>query len=241
MTFCIATRVAGGLVALADTRIAKGSDILSKTKLASHSVSGHAFFTMTSGLRSIRDKALIYLEDHVAHSAAPPRRLYELANAFGEQLRRVRREDGDALQKSNLAFNLHAIIGGRLGDDQSPTLFLVYPEGNWIEVNDESPFFAIGRTPYGVPLIAKHITKSTPLNEAAAWALVAFDMTASSVSDVDYPIDIAILQNTDTGLRRHRYEREDLKPLLDRWHASLHQQLQELPSTWLGPLLSPQP
>ena len=60
-------------------------------------------------------------------------RLYHVAQAFGDQLRRVREEDGDALAQSGLTFNLHAIIGGQLTDDLTPTLFYVYPEGNWIE------------------------------------------------------------------------------------------------------------
>lgn len=238
MTFCIAVRVADGVIALADTRISNGSDILSKTKLAAHAVSDGSFFTMTSGLRSIRDKALVYLELDLAKRAQAPLRLYEIANAFGEQLRRVRSEDGPALQASRLAFNLHAIIGGRLSADPTPTLFLVYPEGNWIEVNEESPYFAIGRTPYGVPLIARHVTNATSLREAATWALIAFDMTASSVSDVDYPVDLAIMRNGSTKLLRKRYTREDLKPVTDGWHAAVAQQLSTLPADWLAPLIS---
>lgn len=241
MTFCIAIKVDGGIVALADTRITKGSEILSKTKLAGHTVGGHSFFTMTSGLRSIRDKAMIYFEETIAALGEPPRRLYHLANAFGEQLRRVRAEDGASLTATRLAFNLHTIIGGRLADDKTTTLFLIYPEGNWIEVNDASSFFAIGRTSYGVPMLARNISHQMPLNEAAAWALMAFDMTAESVSDVDYPIDVAIMNNDATNIARRRYTREDLAPLTRGLYASIKKEVRALPSHWLDALLQPDP
>ena len=241
MTFCIAIKVDGGIVALADTRISKGSEILSKTKLAGHTIGGHSFFTMTSGLRSIRDKAMIYFEEDIAARTNSPRRLYHLANAFGEQLRRVRAEDGASLTATRLAFNLHTIIGGRLADDKATTLFLIYPEGNWIEVNDASSYFAIGRTSYGVPLLARNISHQMPLNEAAAWALMAFDMTAESISDVDYPIDVAIMKSDATNIARQRYSREQLKPLTNGLYAAIRDQVRALPAHWLDTLLQPDP
>ncbi|NOT72769.1 MAG: proteasome-type protease [Hyphomicrobium sp.] len=241
MTFCLAIQVDDGVIALADTRISKGSEILSKTKLAGHSIAGHSFFTMTSGLRSIRDKALIYFEEDLATRTDPPRRLYQLANAFGEQLRRVKAEDAASLAATRLAFNLHAIIGGRLADDKAATLFLIYPEGNWIEVNAASPYFAIGRTSYGLPLLARNISHQMPLNEAAAWALVAFDMTAESVSDVDYPIDVAIMKREATNIARMRYTRDELKPLTDGLYAAIRNEVRALPDVWINALLHPPP
>ena len=45
----------------------------------------------------------------------------------------MRAEDGPSLEESGLRFDLHAIIGGQLADDDEPALFLVYPEGNWVD------------------------------------------------------------------------------------------------------------
>ena len=122
---------------------------------------------MTSGLRSLRDKTVIYLDEKLDEEAADFRRLYQVAQAFGHQLRRVREEDGVALAQGGLSFNLHAVIGGQLEGDPTPTMFYVYPEGNWIEATADSPYFILGRTLYGKPILDRLLISDTPL--AQAW------------------------------------------------------------------------
>ncbi len=149
MTFCIGIRVREGIVALADTRIVRGSEQLNKQKLAEFLHHDYSLFTMTSGLRSVRDKTLVYVEETLRSSGLLCDRLYQFVNLFGDQLRRVKEEDGASLASAGLQFNLHAIIGGCLKDDPSPQLFYVYPEGNWLEASTDAPYFIIGRTYYG--------------------------------------------------------------------------------------------
>ena len=237
MTFCIAARVRDGIVALADTRIVKGGERLSKAKLALHIAPGGCFFTMTSGLRSIRDKMLIYGEEAMAAVDTDFTRLYQVVNLLGEQLRRVYAEDGPSLRQSNLAFNLHAIVGGRLAGDPRATLFLIYPEGNWIEINDDSPYFMIGRTPYGRPLLDRHLRVDLPLRQATLLALLAFDVTSCSVTDVDYPIDIAIMQADQQEFIHSRFEEAAMRSVTDHWYAALEQALHNAPTHWLDSLL----
>ena len=80
-------------MALADTQIVKGGERLSKGKLTLMKHRAQRLFIMTSGLRSLRDKTVIYLEEKLAEEAADFERLYQVAQAFGDQLRRVREED----------------------------------------------------------------------------------------------------------------------------------------------------
>src|SRR5687768_12359832 len=109
MTFCLGIKVEQGLVALADTHVSKGFERLSKGKVSLLEHDGKVFFIMTSGLRSVRDKAVIYLTEHLAGVTTPYDRFYKIANAFGDQLRRVQLEDGASLAGSKLEFNLHTI------------------------------------------------------------------------------------------------------------------------------------
>lgn len=118
MTFCIGIQVRGGIIALADTRIVRGSEQVNKQKLAEFQHNGDSLFTMTSGLRSVRDKTLVLVEEALRQQQQPIDRLYQFVNLFGEQLRRVRVEDGPSLASSGLQFNLHGIIGGCLRRDR---------------------------------------------------------------------------------------------------------------------------
>src|SRR6476620_6605254 len=109
MTFCVGVRVRDGLVGLADTQIVRGGEVSSKAKLSLHRHGDHPFFVMTSGLRSVRDKVVLRLEDALDALDAPLTRLHQGATAFGDELRNVRAEDGPSLEDGGLRFNLHGI------------------------------------------------------------------------------------------------------------------------------------
>ena len=237
MTFCVGIKVNEGIVALADTRIVRGSEQVNKQKLAEFQHAGQALFTMTSGLRSVRDKTLTYVDETLRGEDTTRDRLYKFANLFGEQLRRVKTEDGPSLKATNHSFNLHAIIGGRLTADESPQLFYVYPEGNWVEVAFDSPYFMIGRSYYGKPILDRLLTNETSLSSAVALALLAFDATSTSVTDVGYPIDVAVLANDDALPHFHRYSEADLSETIAHWNRALADSLQTLPMSWASPIL----
>lgn len=239
MTFCVGMKVREGIVALADTRIVRGSEQVNKQKLAEFQHAGQSLFTMTSGLRSVRDKTLTYLDESLRQSAQPYDRLYQFVNLFGEQLRRVKAEDGPSLAASNHAFNLHAIIGGQLAADVSPQLFYVYPEGNWVEAAMDSPYFIIGRTYYGKPILDRLLDYESSLQSAVALALLAFDATRTSVTDVDCPIDVAVHANGTQRPVLQRFGADDLNEPIDWWSQNLVQSLRNLPMNWAQDLFNP--
>ena len=238
MTFCVGIKVQDGLAALADTQIVKGGERLSKSKLALVQHRRQQLFIMTSGLRSVRDKTVIYLEETLADEAINFQRLYQVAQAFGEQLRRVRAEDGAALVQGGLTFNLHAIIGGQLEEDPEPTLFYVYPEGNWIEATADSPYFVLGRTLYGKPILDRLLTFQTPLPQATALAYLAFDATRTSVVDVAFPIDVILFTACPRQLSQQRFEASTLELAAGWWQQTLRSALEAFPMDWAKPLVS---
>jgi len=237
MTFCCALKCRDGLVVLADTQIVRGSEQLTKSKLAILHDRDESFFIMTSGLRSVRDKLMIYAAEALAESKEGCTRLYQAANLFGSELQRIREEDGDALKAANLSFNAHAIIGGWLREDPEPSLYYLYPEGNWIEVDPDSPYFMIGRSYYGKPILDRQMRTDVSLERATALALLAFDATQTSVTDVDYPIDMLTLSRHDRRTRQARYEREALAAASEDWQTHLGQAIDALPMNWAEPLL----
>lgn len=238
MTFGIGIKVREGIVALADTQIVVGSEKVSKQKLAPLTHANDSMFAMTSGLRSVRDKSLTYLSDRLTNQVEPITRLFRVVNMFGEELRRVRHEDGASLARSNIPFSTHAIFGGCLGQDTSPQLFYVYPEGNWIEVAPDSPYFIIGRTNYGKPILDRLLRYDTPLRTALALALLAFDATRASVTDVDCPIDVAVIATGNRHATFHRFTQSDIAGVTEWWSRALSDALTAMPMQWADALFT---
>lgn len=232
MTFCIALRVADGVVALADTQIVRGSTVSKKFKISNVPVDNGAAVVMTSGLRSVRDKAVTRLEDGITEGRIKVDRLHELASALGDELKQVKAEDGDSLAESGLSFNVNGILAGRLEHDPEPQVIHLYPEGNWVSVAPEAPYVIIGRTYYGKPILDRLLHFDTPLADALSLAYLAFDATRASVTDVDFPIDVGVMGVNDDGFRQARFEGEDLAAAHSWWTHQLATAVRTLPSDW---------
>jgi putative proteasome-type protease len=241
MTYCLGVKVASGLVAIADTRITSGTETTTSKKVSIHQVENHSLFIMTSGLRSVRDKAMVYFQEELEENDHQFNKLSKAVNAFGQQVRRVAREDKAALQEAGLHFNLHAIVGGQLQDDKEHKLFLLYPEGNWIEVSDSSPFFVIGNSNYGKPLLFRSLKYETTLEDALKIGFLSFDSTRVSVNDVDFPIDVIMYERDSYEMVEHRFQKDDLAHLSLQWSMLLSNAVQRLPNDWITPVLEKVP
>jgi putative proteasome-type protease len=236
MTYCLGIKLATGLVAIADTRLTSGTEVTTNKKISIHQLEHHSLFVMTSGLRSVRDKAVTYFQEVLDEQGTEFKKMYKAVNAFGKQVRRVFNEDRDALESAGLRFNLHAIVGGQLEEDQEHKLFLLYPEGNWVEVSDSSPFFVIGNSNYGKPLLFRSLNYNTSMQEALKIGFLSFDSTRVSVNDVDYPVDVILYERDSFQFTEHRYEKEDLTHLSLQWNMLLKNSVQRLPNDWMSPI-----
>ena len=238
MTLCVGIKVKEGLVAIADTRIISGNECISARKVTVYRENGHRMFVMTSGLRSARDKALTYFERTLEMHEAPFEYLFQAVNALAEEVRRVRDEDRKALEESGLTFNMHTLIGGQLGKDKEHKLYLLYPEGNWVEIGEGTPYQMIGSSSYGKPVLDRTLKYTDSIDFAFKVGCLAFDSTRISAADVDYPIDVVLFrQGTDRMIER-RYTETDLKPLSSWWQEHLRELLTRLPGDCLEPFLN---
>src|SRR2546430_13473037 len=130
MTFCLGINVEQGLVGIADTRLVAGNECLVGKKTASYRGPGFAFFVMHSGLRSLRDKILLFFEEAFARETLTRDRLFKVVNLYAQQVRRAADEDGAALARAELKFNAYTLIGGARSGESAHPPSLAYSRGD---------------------------------------------------------------------------------------------------------------
>ncbi len=232
MTYCLGIKVKEGLLAIADTRITSGTDTTVKKKITIEQKDGFSLFIMTSGLRSTRDKAIVYFNELLETTEF--NKLYKAVNAFGEQIKRVVKEDKESLERAGFNFDLHSIIGGQLKDDDEHKLFLLYPEGNWVELGQGAPFIIIGNSGHGKPILNRTLTEDSTLKLALKVGFLSFDSTRVSSNNVDFPIDVAIYKKDSFNIIQQRYEKKDLESISGQWAEELKAALAHVSEDWMN-------
>ena len=238
MTFCLGITVDEGLVGIADTRVLSGNESLVAKKVATYQGPGFSFFVMTSGLRSLRDKALLCFEEAYARDSKARDRLFKVANLYANQVRRIAEEERPALEQSGLKFNIFSLIGGQMSGDSAHRLFLVYPEGNWVEIGPDTPYQIIGASGFGKPILERSLTHTDSVVYAFKVGFLAFDATRLCAADVDFPIDVLVYTRGSFDMVEHRYHRDELRQISNWWQERMRCSVQELPEAWVESALS---
>jgi putative proteasome-type protease len=233
VTFCVGMKVRKGLVGIADTLVTTGSESITARKVSIHQYGRHSLFLMTSGLRSVRDKSLTYFDEVLERDDSSFDKLYKAVNAFAAQIRRVAEEDKKALQEAGLHFDLFSIIGGQLENDHEHKLYMLYPQGNWVEVGQGTPYYLIGESSYGKPIMDRALSYELNMETALKIGYLAFDATRTSATDVDFPIDVVLYRGDTYDIVEHRYERTELIEISDWWQKRLREAIRELPHDWV--------
>jgi putative proteasome-type protease len=231
MTYCLGIKVKEGLIAIADTRITTGTDTTVKKKISVLQKENSSMFIMTSGLRSVRDKAIVYFDELLETSEFS--KLYQAVNAFGKQVRRVADEDRATLEKAGFKFDLNTIIGGQLKDDEEHKLFLLYPEGNWVELGLGAPFVVIGNSGHGKAILNRIVDEDSDMKLALKAGFLSFDSTRVSSNNVDFPIDVALYKKGTFELVEQRYTQKDMADISAQWAQELKNALVNIPGDWM--------
>lgn len=238
MTFCLGMKVEDGLVGIADTRVTTGVECITAGKVSIHQHGRHSMFLMTSGLRSVRDKAVTYFDEAIGESDQTFDKLFKAVNVFATQIRRVAQEDKESFDKIGLIFNLHALVGGQLENDREHKLFLIYPQGNWVEVSEGTPYCIIGETGYGKPLLDRVLRYNSSMDLALKVGFLAFDATRTSSTTVEYPLDVVLYRHDTFDVVEHRFQKEDLADISSWWQSRIYESVEKLPSNWVDRLLN---
>jgi len=201
MTYCVGIRLDAGLVFLSDSRTNAGMDQFSTfRKMIIYEQPGERFIVMLSAgnlsiSQSVREILQVERLDN-GHENPPltiwnASSMFDVARVLGSAVRRVYEQDGPSLKAAGIDFNATMILGGQI-KGEAMRLFLVYGAGNFIEATRETPYFQVGESKYGKPILDRVITPRTSLDEAAKCALISMDSSLKSNLSVGLPLDLLV-------------------------------------------------
>jgi len=237
MTYCVAMRLDEGLVFLADSRTNAGIDHVSTfRKLTVYERPGdRVIVLMTSGNlaagQAVR-QLVAETRDEDGGSIWTASSLFDVARIVGDAVRKVRARDAAALEDAGLEFTMSILVGGQIKGEHC-RLFLVYSAGNFIEAQAESPYFQIGESKYGKPVLDRMITPKSSLEEGAKCALVSMDSTMRSNLSVGLPLDLLVYEVDKLVITRFAMidgNNEYFRMIHDTWGERLKQIFLEIPS-----------
>jgi putative proteasome-type protease len=238
MTYCLGIINRFGIVMAADSRTNAGVDYISVyKKLFDFSVAGgRTILICTSGNLSITQAVInelqLDIQTQQKNNLHTLSSMYDIARYIGAKSRQVQERDRQWLEKDRIDYQCNFLLGGQVKGEE-PYLYLIYPQGNFIEATKETPFLQIGETKYGKPILDRTITYDTPLEAAAKCALLSIDSTMKSNISVGPPINL-VMYETDSFIVRRTLELRLGDPYLAKirklWEEFVRQAFEAMPN-----------
>lgn len=236
MTYCCAMRLKEGMVFISDTRTNAGVDHISVfRKLYVFGVEGERFITIqTSGNLATTQAVVGHLKNQLDLKQEPNlysvHTMFELAELVGHTLKRVISDVTENQQEQSNYF-CSILVGGQIKGEEMQ-LYNVYPQGNFINATSDTPFFQIGESKYGKPILDRALSYETSLANAMRCGLISFDSTLRSNVSVGLPLD-AIIYTRDSfkiAAGKRIYEEDPYYTQISReWSDTLRKGLNGLP------------
>ncbi|MBY6200745.1 proteasome-type protease [Maritalea mobilis] len=241
MTYCVGLKLDRGLVCMSDTRTNAGIDNISVfRKMFIWETEGERSITLMTAGNLATTQAVVSLlnerskpaEDRGAPSILEAPSMFQVARLVGETLREViRDQSGIEGPQADSPFSATLILAGQVRGGE-PRLFLIYPEGNFVEAADDTPFFQIGETKYGKPILVRAYHPGMSFEEAVKLLMLSFDSTIKANLSVGLPLDLHIYEADTfrTGIVR-RIERDDafFESISSGWGEALREAFSHLP------------
>ncbi|NOS98947.1 MAG: proteasome-type protease [Methylotenera sp.] len=204
MTYCVGLLLEQGLVFASDTRTNAGVDqVAISPKMHVFEVKNdRVIVLMTAGNLAITQSVIGHLKAAIERNLKDSKHIHNVASLFeaaglvGAELRAAFERDAEYLKNHNIDFSASILLGGQIKGEK-PRLFNVYAAGNFIETCSETPYFQIGETKYGKPIIDRVVKYNTEMMDAVKCLLISFDSTIRSNVSVAAPIDM-LLYRTDS-------------------------------------------
>jgi putative proteasome-type protease len=232
VTYCVGMMLDKGLVLMSDTRTNSGVDNISVfRKMHSWSVPGERIMVLLSAgnlattqtvISQLEERNKAPAERHNSLLEAPT--MFQAATLVGKALNdTIEAQNAEIGQESSGLFTASMIVAGQI-KGMEPRLFLIYPEGNFIEASLDTPFFQIGETKYGRPIILRAYDRTMSFEDAVKLLMVSFDSTIKANLSVGLPLDLMVIErDTFEPLHTRRITDDDtyFKAISSGWGEAL--------------------
>jgi len=232
MTYCVGLLLNEGMVLLSDTRTNAGLDNIAvyRKMFFFEDPGERVIVIMTAGSLSVSQTTIARLKEAVEDpdsseetSILKAPTMLKAAAIVGDMLTRVRVEIDEKLATMKQGASASLILAGqRRGGEMR--LFLIYPEGNFIEATEDTPFLQIGEHKYGKPILDRVVKPHTLLTDAQKAVLLSMDSTLRSNLSVGMPLDLCVIEKDACRVSlRRRIEAgdESFRAMSEAWSQAL--------------------
>jgi len=246
MTYCVGMMLDRGLVMMSDTRTNSGVDNISVfRKMFYWQVPGERIISvMTAGNLATTQAVISQLEER---TKAPEDRdnillkaptMFQVATEIGRLLRlTINDTQSENGQQGKGRFTASIILAGQIAG-MEPRLFMIYPEGNFIEASFDTPFFQIGETKYGRPILIRGYDRGMSFEDAVKLLMVSFDSTLKANLSVGLPLDLMVVERDSfapTHEQRIMHDDPYFQSISSSWSDALRNAFHSLPDYTFGP------
>ncbi len=231
MTYCLAIRLDQGLVFASDSRTNAGVDYVT-TYGKMHVLqpaTDRLFVVLSAGNLATTQEIGYHIERDLEQSTnsvhlGNVRYLFEAAEYLGRVSQGVQQRHAPALHASGVSGETSLILGGQI-QGQAPEIFLIYPQGNYINASNETPYLQIGESKYGKPVLDQTLQAGLSLEVAARVALISLEGTTRSNVTVGPPFEVSLYIRDSLALSHHMRFEENSDYLAELRRA-VHQETQ---------------
>ena len=240
MSYCVALKLSDGMIFMSDTLTNGGLDNISQyPKTFSWEIGGERqIFLATAGNLATSQAVISTLseqaktEEKRSQSILRASTMFQVARTISQTLAQIIDVTAKGQTMGERAFSATFILGGQINGDKQ-RLYLIYPEGNFIEVSEEHPFFQIGETKYGRPILIRGFDPNMSFEDAIKLLMVSFDSTIKANLSVGLPLDIHIYKRDSLeSAQVIKIQTKDpyFNMISDEWGKALKDSLSTLPS-----------
>jgi len=239
MTYCVGIKLDAGIVFLSDSRTNAGVDqVRTFRKTHRFERAGERIIVVqTAGNLALSQVVVSALRasfqpESIGTTLWNAKTMFDAAAIAGDVVRNAHHRDAGAMQSFGIEFNLSLIVGGQIRGE-APRLFNVYNVGNFIETTPDTPYFQLGESKYGKPILDRIITTNLSLHEAAKCALVSMDSTMKSNLSVGLPLDLVCYRADSFVVDQHKLIDEQdayFSSIRKSWGQQLRKVFDELPN-----------